>query len=142
LKNAAPLRLKYVKCSPNFKYQSRNKIAVNIPELKDCEASLRDIKLTKGVLHINAYKYWDGTSGPTIDTAKSKVPSLVHDCLCELIESGALDKKHLPLCDIVFYRLCRERKMMWLKARLWFQGLKIFSKFFVKRRNPKVYVAH
>jgi hypothetical protein len=81
-------------------------------------------------------------SGPTVDNKKSKIPSLTHDSLCQLIELGLVDKKYLPIFDGIFYRMCKERKIKWIKTRIWFRGLKIFSKFWVKRQHPKIYIAY
>jgi hypothetical protein len=130
--------LKYIKCDPDFKYQSRNELIIDVPELAGYECQTHDIELKDGTLKIAQYKYWNGTSGPTIDTKKSKVPSLTHDSLCELIELGLLPPECLPVADRIFYRLCKERKMWWLKSRAWFRGLKWFSWLVVRPKKIKI----
>ena len=133
-----PEYLEYIKCDPDFKYRTMNAIVLDAPELKDHQVETHDILLKNGKLYINKFKYWNGTSGPTIDTTRSKVPSLGHDCLCELIELSLLPTNCLPVADEIFHRLCKECGVRWYKTRIWFRGLKCFSWIVVKPKKLRI----
>jgi len=74
---------------------------------------------------------WDGASGPTIDWPASQiiVPSLIHDVLCQAGRSGHLysianAREHT---DRLFYELLRERGMNFIRAYIWYRGVRIGS---------------
>jgi hypothetical protein len=94
-----------------------------------------------GKLTIQRFYAWDFASGPTFDTKNTIVPSLVHDAFCELIRLDLLTiidaRKRV---DKHFYHLLKERKVWFLRARIWYRGVRWGAK-----HNPqkprKVYIA-
>jgi len=93
-----------------------------------------------GELIIKSGYSWDYASGPTWDalaSKKSKVPSLVHDAFCQLIRQGYMvdvpdARKH---ADKFFYFQLRERKFWWLRAKIWYRGVRLGAKW--NKQKPK-----
>ena len=98
------------------------------------EISTEFLRLTpEGLLTIRRAYAWDYASGPTLDFRffpgykKTRVPSLVHDALCQLINLGLMlsvddARKH---ADKFFYYLLRQRKFWKPRAKLWYRGVRI-----------------
>lgn len=96
-----------------------------------------------GELSIQAGYCWDYASVPLthwisnkLAGKKSKVPSLVHDALCQLHRNGLLphdeDRAHT---DRVFYELLRERKFWRVRAWLWYKAVRVGAKY--SKQEPK-----
>ena len=82
-----------------------------------------------GRLTINSGYAWDGPSGPAIDTKNFMTPSLVHDALYQLMREGHLDwRVYRNDADKLLRKMCRERKMSWIRAWWVYHSLKIFGK--------------
>jgi len=101
-----------------------------------------------GELTIHAGYCWDYASVPLthwisnkLAGNKSKVPSLVHDALCQLHRNGYLphdqDRLHT---DKYFYQLLRERKFWRVRAWAWYKAVRIGAKY-SKQKPKKVYTA-
>ena len=84
-----------------------------------------------GVLTITAGQYWDGASGPTRDSKKSKRGSLTHDMLYRLMRQGKLPQFCRGAADGIFYRLLREDGMWRIRAWFWYRAVKRFAGAFV-----------
>jgi len=74
---------------------------------------------------------WDGASFPAIDVPAGQilVPSLVHDMLCQLNRIGLMEgvpdaRKH---ADQLLYTMLRQRGMNYLRAKLWYWGVRLGS---------------
>jgi len=95
-----------------------------------------------GLLVILSGYAWDFGSGPTLDFRyfpgykKARLPTLVHDALCQLHRNGYLDGIDRPRyhSDRFFYDLLRERKFWKPRARLWYRGVRIGS---INPQEPK-----
>ena len=86
----------------------------------------RFINLTKtGKLTIKDGYAWDGASGPTFDTEAAMTPSLIHDALYQLMRHELIPQSFRVPADELFIKLCRDRGMWFLRARLWWRGLQI-----------------
>lgn len=83
---------------------------------------------TDGWLYAKAHYAWDGASGPTFDTKNSMRGSLFHDILCQLIESGALDRKYRKYADELLRDILIEDGMWKFRANLWYHAVRAWSK--------------
>lgn len=81
---------------------------------------------------------WDGTSGPTVDRAKSKWGSAMHDAAYRLMRQGKLPEEQRGEADREFYRLLLAAGMFKIEAWVWYQGVVLFgsspAKKFSKRK--------
>lgn len=84
---------------------------------------------------------WDGSSGPTIDTKNTMIPSLIHDVLYQLLRESkfpGLNKKQLSKvrkwADWEYYRALRREGMSYIRARVHYYALRVFGS---SSANPK-----
>jgi hypothetical protein len=83
------------------------------------------IKLAaNGILTAKMGYVWDGASGPTIDTKNTMTPSLIHDCLYQLMRANLLDRKWRKRADEVLYEALRERGMWKVRAKIWYRAVR------------------
>ena len=68
---------------------------------------------------LNAGYAWDGASGPVIQTESTKVPSAVHDALCQSIDLSLLPESYRKTADRIYYTLCQRYNMHPIRA--WYQ---------------------
>jgi hypothetical protein len=96
------------------------------PIIPEAKLDTEFIKLNKiGDLTVLKGYAWDRASGPTFDTKNSVTPSLVHDCFCQLIRQGLLTDPTARLqADKHFYSMLRKRGMFYLRAKLWYAGVR------------------
>ena len=96
-----------------------------------------------GELTIRGGYCWDYASVPLthwisnkLAGKKSKVPSLVHDSLCQLHRNGLLphDENRLHT-DKFFYQLLLDRKFWRIRAYAWFKAVRIGAKY--NKQEPK-----
>lgn len=112
------MTLKYIKRRETYKYEIVEDYSIYLPELAMApDVYTKFASLTNGVLKINNGFMWDGSSGPTIDSKKDMVPSAVHDATCAFVQLGMLPESWVSILNIIYYRLCRERKMYWIQAQ-------------------------
>lgn len=131
--------IKYIHRRERYKYELVDDYTVHIPELNDApEVTTRFATLTHpGTLHIKANFMWDGSSGPTVDSDKDKIPSLVHDVTCEFVRMGLLPESWVPTLNRIYYRLCRDRGMLWIQARWRLLALQLTKgSTWGKKQNP------
>ena len=103
---------------------------------------------TKGELIILAGYAWDFASVPftrwisnKIAGRKSKVPSLVHDALCQLHRNDLLPMDESRLhTDTHFYTLLLERKFWKVRSWLWFKAVRLGAKY-AKQKPKEVFEA-
>lgn len=82
-----------------------------------------------GILWVRSGYYWDGASGPAIDTASFMQASLAHDVLYEMIREGSLPWSCRREADRTLIALARKSGMpRWRAAYVytalrWFGGL-------------------
>jgi len=87
------------------------------------------VELTKdGVLWFRHGYSFDGPSGPTIDTADSMAPSLVHDGLYQLLELKLLPRKLRKQADRVFRKMLEENEMGFLRRSVWYLAVRIWPR--------------
>lgn len=73
-----------------------------------------------GILVIRKGYAWDGASGPTIDTASSMTPSLVHDVLCQAMRLKLLSyEEWQDTVNEFFYEMCLDKGMWKWRAKYW-----------------------
>lgn len=77
---------------------------------------------------------WDGSSGPTIDSRKDKIASLVHDIFYWMMQSGELSWEHKDAADRLYRFLCvaggMSRFRSWLRYRALRRAGGKFTKLF------------
>ncbi len=137
------MKLKYRKTK--MKYWVADRFEVLVPEIKAKLASFqlqwsagqiydRDgrVRLTHGgILSILPGETWDGASGPTKDSKKSKRASLTHDMLYRLMRQGKIPISCRKAADDVFYRLLIEDGMWSVRAKIWYWAVRRFAANFV-----------
>jgi len=107
------------------------------------ESEFLDLTET-GQLTIKAGYAWDYASVPVthkfsnwFQGDKSKVPSLIHDALCQLIRQKLLTVVDARLhADKHFYELLRERKFGRVRAWVWYRGVRIGAKMNEQKPKP------
>jgi hypothetical protein len=101
-----------------------------------------------GWLTIKSAYSWDYASVPfthwisnKLAGKKSKVPSLVHDSLCQLHRNGYLPHDESRLhTDTVFYELLLERNFWRIRAWMWFKAVMLGAKY-AKQKPKEVFEA-
>ncbi len=89
--------------------------------------------LDAGMLHIRRYYAWDGPSGPAVDTMNLSAPSLVHDCLIQMVAAGLLPRRPWKeYADKEYHVLSRAMGVN--RFRAWLQYLAI--RYIGKARYP------
>jgi hypothetical protein len=104
---------------------------------------------TDGWLFVRKGFYWDGASGPTVDTKSTIRASLVHDALYWLIRNGYLSNNYRDKADLIFKNLlvndykpaglCKglKRRINKLRAFFWWRGVRRFGIFAVLPKYEK-----
>jgi hypothetical protein len=111
-----------------YKYQLAMSMSGHVPIRPKGNIVTEFIELTRdGYMTIKKGYAWDGASGPTFNTKNSQTPSLVHDAFCQLIRQGYLPQRARAQADKFFYDMLRDRKMWKIRARIWYQGVRIGS---------------
>tara|TARA_R110001599_G_scaffold90866_1_gene238893 strand:+ start:61 stop:471 length:411 start_codon:yes stop_codon:yes gene_type:complete len=82
---------------------------------------------TNGVLVIRHGYCWNGSSGPTWDTASTMRASLFHDALYQMIRERDLSLDSRYLSDKVYYRLCLEDGMWRWRAWCHYRAVRAFG---------------
>lgn len=90
-----------------------------------------------GCLHINPGYSWDGLSGPTWDTKKSKRASLIHDALYQLMRMGQISLDCKGPIDVLFYDMCIKDKIWKIRAWIFYQGVKHAAGFAIKPKGEE-----
>ena len=80
---------------------------------------------------------FDGASGPTFDSKNSMRGALIHDALYQLMRESHIDTVWREQADKEFYRILREDGMSWLRAKVWYNGVRIGAKFASLPKNKK-----
>jgi hypothetical protein len=103
-----------------YKYQLAKTYACKTPILgASVSAEFYDLH-PDGLLVIKQGYAWDGASGPTLDTAASMRPSLVHDVFCQMMRAGELDYYRWQNDVNAFFKTqCMEDGMWAWRAALW-----------------------
>lgn len=130
-----------IKYRKGYKYQLAQSANGNTPIKPEKAVDTEFIKLTlDGHIWVKSGYAWDGASGPTVDTRNSMLPSLIHDCFCQLIRQGYLPDSARTEADYFFYEMLRERKMWKIRAKIWLRGVLIGAKHHTQKPK-KVYIA-
>ena len=114
----------------SYKYQLAGDYIYQLAEIRpeaDVASTSGFLELTReGVLTVRKGYAWDGPSGPTVDTPDSMRASLVHDALYQLCREGWLSEEpHRKLADQEFHRLCLEDGMNPLRAKVWYDAIRL-----------------
>ena len=67
--------------------------------------------------------WWDGISGPTFQTKRTKSPSCMHDAIYWLIRNGHLPFSTWQVADHEFKRMCIEKGIFRIRAWWLYRGL-------------------
>lgn len=81
-----------------------------------------------GKLTIKAGFFWDGPSGPTMDTSTFRRAALVHDALYRLMKSGDLDIAFRKDADLLMRRICLEDGMSRFRANYCYFFVRVFGR--------------
>lgn len=113
-----------------YKYRTKSQYQIQIPILgQDIQTEYIDLN-AKGTLTIKAGYAWDGASGPTKDTKKSKRGSCIHDALYQLMRMMRLNyKTHREIADEVFYKILLADGMNRFRAWYWRRGVRRYAEF-------------
>lgn len=115
----------------NYKYALLHNYEVQLDSLKSVVTEIVGndfVKLApRGLLIIAEGYYWDGPSGPTIDTEDFMRGSLVHDALYQLMREGFIDRGYRKHADKILYNICREDGMPWWRAQYVYRGVRWFG---------------
>ena len=127
---------------PKYKYEQLETYSIPTKVFMDMPVETQYLRLeTNGVLYIKGGSpdsyYWDGPSGPTIDTANSMRASLVHDALYQLMRLGLIPYKFRLYSDDLFRQILLQDFMFFLRADIWYLSVRLFGKFFNERKYEK-----
>ncbi len=121
-----------------YKYRSEGDIAVQVP-----------LELLEGNIEVDAgwariYRpyanapfawlwirdgyAWDGASGPVVDRPSNMLPSMVHDCLYQLMRRGYIGKQLRHIADRLFRDMCHERGVWKWLSNVYLQALKQYGR--------------
>jgi len=116
-----------IRYKSGYKYQLVADYSVSTGIKSDRTTSTRYIHMSKdGELLIKAGYASDGGSGPTIDTKNTMRGVFVHDALFQLMRQGHLNHKvHRKQADKLLRKMLREDGMSWVRAAIWYYGLRI-----------------
>lgn len=108
-------------------------ISAAIPGAAGPLVSLRD----DGVLVVAPGYYWDGPSGPAIDTRDFMRSSLVHDALYDLMARRLLPRRFRKSADQLLRALSLEDGMPEWRATYVYWAVRIFGWFhLILRKDP------
>jgi len=104
-------------------------------KLEGDEKKLDDLVVLKGngTLIIKKGYFWDGCSGPTIDTDTNQRGGLVHDSIYQLMHYKLIKKnyKNRSLTDELFYQLLIKDGMTPFRAKYFWCGVRGFGFLFI-----------
>ena len=92
---------------------------------------------TNGLLTLKIGFFWDGASGPTIDSPSSRRAAAIHDGLYRLAQKkligGELNRKKT---DRIFYEYLLNDGMMKFRAKVWWRSVRRWAeKSYSKRKK-------
>lgn len=100
--------------------------------IRGIRCSTEKIDLYKnGKLVLHHDFYWDGASGPTIDTENTMRASAVHDALYCLIKLGHIPRNYRWKADIMLYKIMREDGANPARAFCWIIAVEIFGRYHI-----------
>jgi hypothetical protein len=112
--------------NPHMYFLDETRISVQT-EIKDHYAEMEYIDLTPdGRLTLWKAFRWNGSSFVQ-DTPACMRASAFHDALCNLISRGLLPASTRPVADQLYYDLCREDGMSWMRAKVRYAGLRLYG---------------
>jgi len=85
---------------------------------------------TDGNLYARHGYWWNGASGPAIDTESTMLPSLVHDVLYQMIREKDLPLSFKDDADEELYRLMVDADDSWwgvLRSKYFYQAVSLFG---------------
>lgn len=82
----------------------------------------------EGQLTIKAGFFWDGPSGPALDTKSFVRASLIHDSLYRIMKSGDLDISFRDQADLLMYDICIEDGMSKFRAGYVYRMVRLFGR--------------
>jgi len=129
--------MKTIKYKKGFKYILKQELSL------ECEIIPIDIIIDAEFVHLTCERLtimkgyaWDGASGPTIDTANTIFPSLVHDALYQLMREGYLDPDIYRMsADKLFLELLEREGMSYIRRTIWFKMIRKFGSKFAEIKN-------
>ena len=80
-----------------------------------------------GRLFVKADFYWDGPSGPTVDTDDTMGPSAGHDLLYKWLKLGLLAEKMRRKVDKMYKQLLRKSGTSYLRRSAHFLGVRVLG---------------
>jgi hypothetical protein len=124
-----------IKYRKGYKYQLAHDVIGVTPIYATTDINTQFIKLTtEGIMTVKSGYSWDGASGPTFNTGNTMTPSLIHDAFCQLIRNGFLPDSARAVADRFFFDMLRARKMWFVRARIWYRGVRIGAQ---RKQKPK-----
>ena len=121
----------FYKKKQKYKYTLSCTVSIdllNIPSYKHTEIETEFIKLIKGCFIIKAGYSWNGANF-IFDTKKNIYPSLIHDCLYQIIEEKfVLYYDFKKEADDLFVEMCRDRGTNKFLCWCYSKALKWFGK--------------
>ena len=119
-----------------YKYRTKKAYQIATPIIgRDIQTEYVDLNV-KGLLTIKAGYAWDGASGPTKDSKKSKRASCIHDALYQLMRMKRLDyRSDRKTADEIFYKLLLADGMNRFRAWYWRRGVRRYAEFAAKPKG-------
>lgn len=117
----------------HVKYQLARDFRVHLPSyggevFRERPIHTRAIRLwADGTLEVLRLWAWDGASGPTIDSRKTRAPSLTHDALYWLLRQGHLPGMLRYDADRVFEEMLNDTGMWFVRARVWYRAVRMWG---------------
>jgi hypothetical protein len=82
----------------------------------------------KGRVTVQIKTWWDGASGPTIDTIGTIRASFIHDVIYRLIRLGYLPVYvYKDVADMMFYETLIEDGVLQFRAFAWYKAVQVFG---------------
>lgn len=77
--------------------------------------------------------WWNGASGPTLDTPNTVEASCFHDILYAMLRDGGIPNtyKNRRIADKILYRALRRDGMSYFRANYWYWGVRLGGGFHV-----------
>ncbi len=94
------------------------------------------VKIRHGTLVVMAKYAWDGGSGIAINTKNSRLGTLFHDALYQLMRENLLLRSYKNSADLLMKRVLISEGMSKFRAHLWYLVVKMLGK---KHTFPRKY---
>ena len=119
-----------------WKYETAADYRVRLPIKPEKDIKTTYIQFDRfGNLLIREGYGWDGASGPTLDTRRTMIPSLIHDALYQLMRMGLLPESERAAADAILREAMIACGAAPWRARLWYWMVRPFAAGAARKRG-------